>query len=104
MGPHVTRKPRQQPHTLPHQVRLRKKRYLVTGPQRVGEVSKGGIVELALTEDQERALFEGGHIAPAPAPQPVSPPSPPVEKPADKEEGQKVSQRRGLLRAQDREQ
>lgn len=58
-----TRKPRPQPHTFPEQERgPRKRRYLVTGPQRVGEVERGGYVELALTEAQERVLLDAGCV------------------------------------------
>lgn len=78
--PRVHKKPRQQPHTFPEQQRPRKKRYLVTGPQRVGEVETGGIVELALTDDQEKCLLQAGCVEIAPAVEPETKPAPAPEK------------------------
>lgn len=37
--------------------------YKVVGPKEVFDTAPGGIVELALTEGQELALIEAGHLA-----------------------------------------
>lgn len=62
--PRVTKKPRQQPHTFPEQMRPSRRKYRVTGDRRIGEVEPGGVVELALTDGQERVLLEAGLIKP----------------------------------------
>lgn len=86
--PRTHKKGRPQPHTFPEQVKPTSKRYRVIGPQRVGEVSKGGIVVLALTESQEKVLLEGGHIEHAPPEVPAKPAYAPVKREVSLKRGQ----------------
>lgn len=62
MGPHYVTPAPPSPQPEPPAAPVART-YRVVGPRPVGDAEPGGTVELTLTEGQEAALIEAGHIS-----------------------------------------